>query len=111
VETDPRKVEAVRAYPVPVDVKSLHSFIGLASYYHRFIPGFAKVAGPLHALTKKDAQFVWRPECQAAFEKLQQLLTTSPVLAFPDFERGFILETDASGAGPVQCWRRSSQVV
>ena len=89
----------MRAYPVPNDVKSLRSFLGLASYYRRFVPGFAKVAGPLHALTKKDSPFIWGPECQAAFAELKQLLTSSPVLAFPDFTRGFILETDASGAG------------
>ena len=99
VETDPEKLEAVRSYPVPVDAKSLRSFLGLASYYRRFVPGFAKVAGPLHSLTKKDVTFAWSPECQESFEELKHLLTTSPVLAFPDFSRRFILETDASGAG------------
>ena len=96
IQADPLKLEAMRAYPVPTDVKSLQSFIGLASYYRRFVPGFAKVAAPLHALTKKDPPFVWGLECQTAFE---DLLTNSPVLAFPDFTRGFILETDASGTG------------
>ena len=57
------------------------------------------MAGPLHALTKKDALFVWGPECQTAFEDLKQLLTSSPVLAFLDFSKGFVLKTDASGAG------------
>ena len=99
IQTDPLKLKAMRAYPVPTDVKSLRSFVGLASYYRRFVPGFAKVAAPLHALTKKDAPFVWGPECQAAFENLKRLLTSSPVLVFPDFTRGFILETDASGTG------------
>ena len=99
VETDPEKLEAVRSYPVPVDAKSLRSFLGLASYYRRFVPGFAKVAGLLHSLTKKDVTFAWSPECQESFEELKHLLTTSPVLAFPDFSWRFILETDASGAG------------
>ena len=99
VETDAEKVEAVRSFPVPADVKSLHSFLGLASYYRRFVHGFAKVAGPLHALTKKDALFVWGPECQTVFDDSKQLLTSSPVLAFPDFSKGFVLKTDASGAG------------
>jgi hypothetical protein len=99
VATDPQKLEAVRDYPVPVDVKSLRSFLGLASYYRRFVPGFSKVAGPLHALTKKDVKFVWGPKCQSSFEELKRLLTNAPVLAFPDFSRRFLLETDASGAG------------
>ena len=96
IQTDALKLEAMRAYPVPTDVKSMRSFIGFALYYRRFVPGFAKVAAPLHALTKKDAPIVW---CQIAFEDLKRLLTSSPVLAFPDFTRGFILETDASGTG------------
>ena len=54
---DPRKIEAVGTFPVPCDLKHLRSFVGLASYYRRFIPNFAKVANPLHALTRKDAPF------------------------------------------------------
>ena len=67
-----------------------------ASYYRCFIPGFSKIAGPLLALTKKDALFEWSPRCQHAFEKVKQLLTSAPVLSFP---KRFILETDASGVG------------
>ena len=99
IETDPQKVEAMRNYPVPTDLKSLRSFLGLASYYRRFVPGFSKVAGPLHALTKKDSLYIWGPDCQSSFEKLKQLLVSSPMLAFPDFSRRFILETDASETG------------
>ena len=99
VQTDPKKLEAVERYPRPTDVKTLRSFVGLASYYRRFIPKFATVAHPLHFLTKKDAPFVWTSQCQVAFENLKKLLTSSPVLAFPQFDRPFILETDASGTG------------
>ena len=99
VQTDPSKLQAVRCFPRPTDVKTLRSFVGLASYYRRFVPGFSKVAGPLHALTKKDVPFVWSPECQTAFDMLKELLTTAPVLCFPDFQQPFILETDASGCG------------
>lgn len=99
IQTDPKKVDAVRHFPTPVDVKTLRSFLGLASYYRRFVPNFSKIAGPLHALTKKDVSFHWTSECQLAFENLRHLLTSSPVLAFPDFGKRFVLETDASGAG------------
>ena len=64
-----------------------------------FIPHFAKIAGPLHNLTKTDVEFVWTPECENAFVNLKQLLTTAPVLTFPKFEVPFMLETDASIQG------------
>ena len=60
---------------------------------------FAAIAGPLHALTRKDAVFHWSAECQAPFDKLKTLLTTSPITAFPDFSQAFRLCTDASTAG------------
>ena len=96
IAADPKKVEAVDCYPVPTDLKALRSFLGLASYYRRFIPCFSAIASPLHALTRKDAPFNWSEECQQSFEKLKQLLTEAPVLCFPDFSRDFLLETDAS---------------
>ena len=64
IRTDPKKLEAVQKFPVPAEVKSLRSFLGLASYYRKFIPIFSKIAGPLHALTKKDVEYVWSPQCQ-----------------------------------------------
>ena len=99
IAADPRKVEAVRSFPEPVHLTSLRSFLGLASYYRRFIPLFSAIAQPLYALTKKDVRFVWTQPCQEAFDCLKHLMTKAPVLAFPDFERDFVLETDASGAG------------
>ena len=99
VRTDPAKLQAVLEFPVPTNVKQLRSFLGLTSYYRRFIPQFAKIAGPLHALTKKSSDFMWTAVCQGAFEKLRSLLTSAPVLAYPDFCVPFILETDASGNG------------
>ena len=95
----PDKIRAVRDYPTPTDVRTLRSFIGLASYYRRFVPCFAAIASPLHALTKKDVSFEWSPACELAFTQLKSLLCSPPVLAFPDFTNGFILETDASGVG------------
>ena len=99
VQTNPKKVTAVEQFPTPLDVKTLRSFLGLASYYRKFVPHFAKVAGPLHALTKKDVPFLWTQKYQTAFSELKKLLTSTPLLAFPDFTKPFVLETDASGAG------------
>ena len=61
--------------------------------------GFAAVASPLHALTRKDEVFHWSAECQAAFDQLKHLLTTSPITAFPDFSQAFRLYTHASTVG------------
>ena len=93
------KVKAVKDFPTPVDLKTLRSFLGLASYYRRFIPQFSVVASPLHALTRKNVDFSWDSVCEEAFQLLKGLLTTAPLLAFPDFAREFLLETDASGIG------------
>ena len=92
-------VKAVEDFPRPQNLKQTRSFLGLASYYLRFIPSFSKIATPLFALTKKDAPFEWTTSCEDAFERLKLLLTTAPVLAFPDFSCDFHLETDASGLG------------
>ena len=91
----------MKDFPEPTDVNKVRQFLGLASYYRRFIPRFAKIANPLHALTKKNVQFQWTTKCQEAFDKLKQLLTTAPVLSYPQFGANteFILETDASISG------------
>ena len=99
IAADPKKVEAIREFPAPGDLKALRSFVGLASYYRRFIPSFSKIAAPLFALTKKDVPFEWNFDCQKAFTSLKEPMTSAPVLVFPRFGSGFILETDASGVG------------
>ena len=101
IRPDPAKTDKVRNFPTPTDPTSVRSFVGLASYYRRFVPQFASVAAPLHRLTKKDVAFEWSSECEAAFSKLKSLLTEAPVLVYPRFGKGehFLLETDASGVG------------
>ena len=96
IQPDPKKAEAVRTYLVPHNSSQLRVFLRLANYYRRFISGFARVAQPLTALTRKDTPFAWSQQCQEAFDKLKIPLTTAPVLAYPDFSLEFILYTDAS---------------
>ena len=96
VGTDPEKVMAITEWPVPTNLREVRSFVGLCCYYRRFVKGFAEISSPLHALTKKGEVFRWTDECQEAFEKLKVALTTAPVLAMPDEEGKFTLDTDAS---------------
>ena len=85
-------------WPIPTTPKDLKQFLGLASYYHRFVNGFAKVTSPLYALTiRKDWE--WSCSCSNTFMGLNKKLMTSPVLTLPHFDLDFILDTDAIGEG------------
>ena len=99
LKPNPKLVAAVGEFPAPHDLKTVRQFLGLSSYYRRFIRGYAAVARPLHQLTRKDTEFVWTEQCQAAFKELKQKLTTAPVLAYPMVDHDFTLETDASIRG------------
>ena len=96
---DPSLLAAIREINPPKNATEVRSFQGLAGYYCRYVKNFAAIAGPLHALTRKDAVFHWSSECQDAFDCLKTLLTTSATTAFPDFSLPFRLYTDTSTAG------------
>ena len=96
VSTDPEKIKAVSEWPLPKNVKQIRSFLGLCSYYRKYISHFAAIARPLHKLTEKNQSFIWTDECQLAFQTLKQALTNTPILAYPRNEDSFILDTDAS---------------
>ena len=99
LKTNPRLVSAVVEFPVPQNLREVRQFLGMCSYYRRFIPCFSVIARPLHHLTRKGAEFVWSPDCEGGFRALKEKLTHPPVLAYPSFEKSFVLETDASGSG------------
>ena len=99
VSTDPGKTAAISDWVPPSTSKGVSSFLGLASYYRRFVPDFASVAAPLFQLTRRGKKFHWSSDCQHAFDRLKCLLTASPILAYPDFSRPFLLDTDASDFG------------
>jgi deoxyuridine 5'-triphosphate nucleotidohydrolase len=90
------KVEAVRKWPVPKTVTEVQSFLGLANYYRRFIPNFAKIAGPLTELTHKDKEFQMTDAALQALQELKDRLTNAPVLRLADPHLPFIVTTDAS---------------
>lgn len=96
MRTDPRKTECIRQWPEPSCVKDVRSFLGLCGYYRRFIYKYAEIAKPLHQLTEKKRPFQWTDDCSKAFLELKTRLITSPILAYPDFSKSFILDTDAS---------------
>ena len=94
-----RNLKKVKNYPTLRNIKEMRSFLGLASYYRKFVAGFAKIAHPLTQLTKSTKTFEWNAEAEKSFIKLKKHLTEPPILAFSNFELEFILFTDASDFG------------
>jgi hypothetical protein len=117
IAVDPEKTRVVHDWPVPTNLTEMLSFLGFVGFYRRFIKNFSRVARPLNDLNhgsgkvgkkkklrKKPAvPFVWGTEQQIAFEEMKRLSTTTPVLAFADYSKPFVLHTDASldGLGAV----------
>jgi hypothetical protein len=99
ISTDPKKLKVVREWPTPKDKHKIRSFLGLCTYYRRFISGFANIAKPLTKLTQQKRAFLWTPEVETAFQTLKRALCTAPILA--DLKPGarFIVDTDASNFG------------
>jgi hypothetical protein len=97
VRIDPERNRAIREFLPPKDVKGISRFIGMVNFYHKFIPDFARVAAPLNKLRKKGASFIWEKEQNDAFEALKRAIAQPPVLGMADFNKKFILQTDASG--------------
>jgi hypothetical protein len=96
IATDQKKIEAVKSWPVPQHKTDVRAFLGTTGYYRKFIPGYAELAKPLAKLTGKLELFRWTPECQSAFDKLKETLSSAPILTYPDYSLPFVLDTDAS---------------
>ncbi|KAL5479377.1 hypothetical protein EMCRGX_G022895 [Ephydatia muelleri] len=111
---DNSKVQAVQEWPRPRDATEVRQFIGLASYYRRYIQHFADIARPLHRLTQKDATYCWSEECEQAFRNLKTKLTEAPILAYPRFDKEaspLVLQTDASLTGLGAVLEQDGQVI
>jgi transposase InsO family protein len=95
-EMDPVKVAGVKEWPKPTCKREVQAFLGFVNFYRRFIKDFSHHARPLFDLTKKGEEWSWKTAQQDAFEKLKALITSAPVLDFPDEEKPFRLEADSS---------------
>ena len=89
-------VECVLRWPVPRDQHEIERLLGFVNYHRDFLPSLASTLAPLYALTKKGIAFDWTEECQAAFQKVKDLLVHAPVLAYPNNDDPYVLDTDAS---------------
>ena len=99
IEVQEDKIATVKDWPTPRNLKQLRFFLGLCSYYRRFVAGFTDIAAPLHALQKKNVAFVWTEVQDEAFSRLKQVLTSAPVLSMPTDTGTFYLDTVASDVG------------
>lgn len=99
IAPNPEGIAPILDYPTPRCVKDLRRLLGMAGWYRRFISNFATVTAPLSDLLKKGKAFKWTPEAEVAFGKLKDILVSAPVLANPDYEKPFVLQTDASDTG------------
>ena len=96
LKPNPDKVKVVENFQTPTKVKDVRSFLGLSNYYRRFIKNYSALATPLTNILKKDAKFKWTEQCHRSFIELKKALTSSPILMLPNFNKEFILYTDAS---------------
>lgn len=97
VDTDPKKIEAMVSWPIPKTLKSLQGFLGLTSYYKKFIMDYGKISKPLNLLCKGG--FKWEEKATSAFEALKTAMMKALVLAMPDFSLPFILGTNTCDKG------------
>ncbi|XP_052406338.1 uncharacterized protein LOC127952096 [Carassius gibelio] len=95
------KVGAIQSCPLPATKKQIRSFLGLVGWYRKFIPHFSTIAAPLTDLIKKTSptKVQWTVPAEKAFLELKGMLSNEPVLRSPDFEKSFVLQTDASDLG------------
>ena len=109
ISTNPKKVEAVTKWPTPKTVYDVRSFLGFVGYYKRFIKDFSKISKPIREVitglenqskrTAKKTLIEWTEAANSAFETLKELCTSTPILAYPDYQLPFILHTDSSSEG------------
>jgi len=96
VAMDPEKISEIVNWSSPKNIHEVRQFLGLCSYYRRYVKDFSRHASPLHELTRKDEPFNWNDRRQQAFDHMKLCLTTAPILAMSKEEGQFVLDVDAS---------------
>ncbi len=98
LETEESNIEKIKNFPVPQNVRETRSYLGLTSYYRKFVKSYSEIVRPLHELIKKNNTFKWGTPEQKAFDILRNKLMSPPILAYPDMksDQPLILTTDAS---------------
>lgn len=96
---DPDKVKAIHNLPLPENIASLQSFLGMVGFYRKFTPDFAATASILYDLSRIGSRFTWTPEHTAAIDTLKSHLNNGPFLAHPNFDHPFVVNTDACKTG------------
>jgi len=98
VHVDPSKIQFIQDWPAPTTLTILHSFLGLANFYHSFVLGFSHITWPLSQVTKGGAKekLFWYESQQMEFAELKHRLCSEPVLTLPDLQHPFEIQTDAS---------------
>src|SRR5688572_12281795 len=89
IKVDSSKIKTVQDFPISKNLRELRGFLGLASYYRKFIEQFSKTARPLNTLLKKDVKYQWTSVCQKSFEDLKNKLISALILKYPDFKKPF----------------------
>ena len=93
---DPQKIAVVKKFPTPTNTRVVKQYLGLCSYYRKFIPNFSKISKSLTTLLRKNVHFKWDQKTEEAFVTLKEVLSTEPLLQYPDFTKPFVLTTDAN---------------
>nr|GFC16906.1 putative reverse transcriptase domain-containing protein [Tanacetum cinerariifolium] len=99
IHVDPAKIEAIKDWESPKKPTEIREFLGLVSYYRRFIEGFSKIARPIKKLTQKSVKFNWGEKAEAVFQLLKQNLYSAPISALPKGSENFVVYCDASHKG------------
>ena len=96
VEMEEEKLKRIDEWPAPKTVKQIQEFLGFANFYRRFIAGFSKIGQPIFNLLQKGKKFIWEEKAQQAFDALKAEFRKAPMLVYPDPEKRFFVEADAS---------------